>query len=414
MAAFGQTVRRWFNVSSAPDSKSSATSRLPHSGSQVTWLQQGKPNWTARGYSALVREGYLKNSVAHRAVKMVSECAASLPLQVLRDTVDVSKSPAGRLLARPNPAQDTVSFFETLYTHMQLAGNAYVEMVLGADGVPAELYLLRPDRMSVVPGSNGWPLAYEYKVAGRTHRFPVDSVTGRSNILHLKSFHPLDDHYGMSSLEAAAQSIDIFNATADWNKALLDNAARPSGALVFEPSDGQSGTLSDEQVTRLKAEMAEQFQGSENAGRPFLLEGGLKWQSVGFSPMDMDFINSKAVSAREIALAFGVPPMLLGLPGDNTYSNYQEANRALWRTSILPLVTKVMAGVDGWLMPRFGDGFTVSADTHNIPALAVEREKLWSRLNSAKFMTLNEKRLAVGLPPIKGGDVLSAKSEVAS
>src|SRR3546814_1188179 len=88
--------------------------------------------------------------------------------------------------------------------------------------------------------------------------------------------------------------------------------------------------------------MAAGFQGAANAGRPMLLEGGLKWQSLSLTPADMDFTETKAAAAREIALAFGVPPMLLGLPGDNTYANYQEANRALWRLTILPLVTKIV------------------------------------------------------------------------
>ncbi|MEA3035393.1 MAG: hypothetical protein QOH04_1155, partial [Sphingomonadales bacterium] len=117
----------------------------------------------------------------------------------------------------------------------------------------------------------------------------------------------------------------IHNAATKWNKALLDNAARPSGALVYAPGDG--AVLADEQYDRLKGEIEESFSGSANAGRPMLLDGGLKWQAMSLSPADMDFVGLKAAAAREIALAFGVPPMLLGLPGDATYANYQEANR---------------------------------------------------------------------------------------
>ncbi len=75
---------------------------------------------------------------------------------------------------------------------------------------------------------------------------------------------------------------------------------------------------------------------------------------MAFSPADMDFINAKHVAAREIALAFGVPPMLLGIPGDNTYANYQEANRAFWRLTLLPLVDKVLAALARWLGADFG------------------------------------------------------------
>ncbi|GEQ97057.1 hypothetical protein JCM17844_06940 [Iodidimonas gelatinilytica] len=272
-----------------------------------------------------------------------------------------------------------------------------------SSGRVAELYALRPERMTVVPGARGWPEAYEYRLGGHVHRFKVHQPSGRSPILHLKNFHPADDHYGLSALEAAAKSMDVHNAASSWNKALLDNAARASGALVFEPGDGVPGNLTDEQVGRLKAEMEAQFQGAANAGRPLLLEGGLKWQQMAFSPADMDFINTKNVAAREIALAFGVPPMLLGIPGDNTYANYQEANRALWRLTLLPLVDRVLLGLSRFLSKE-GDPVRLVADRDALPALAVEREALWARVGAAAFLTVNEQRAAVGLSPIAGGD----------
>lgn len=272
MAPLGQALRSLLPFGK----KASATHNLPYPSGQVTWLGANKASWTSRGYAALSREAYSKNVIAHRSIKMVAECGATIPLKLSRDNTLLQSSALQSLLARPNHMQDGISFVENLCGFLQLSGNVYIELVQGADGTPTELHLLRPDRMTVVPGSSGWPIAYDYKIGGRTHRFAVDSVTGRSNILHIKTFNPIDDHYGMSSLEAAAQSIDLHNAASDWNKALLDNAARPSGALIFEPGDGQSSSLSDDQVKRLKAEMQEQFQGRDNAGRPFLLEGGLK------------------------------------------------------------------------------------------------------------------------------------------
>ena len=96
--------------------------------------------------------------------------------------------------------------------------------------------------------------------------------------------------------------------------------------------------LSDNQFERLKRELEDNYQGAVNAGRPLLLEGGLDWKAMSLSPKDMDFLDAKHNAAREIALCFGVPPMLLGIPGDNTYANYQEANRAFCRSTVLPLV----------------------------------------------------------------------------
>ena len=173
-----------------------------------------------------------------------------------------------------------------------------------------------------------------------------------ASVLHLALFHPLDDHYGLAPLEAAQQSLDLHNAAARWNKALLDNSARPTGALVYSAGAGQSDRRRSS--TRLKGELEAAFQGAANAGRPMVLEGGLDWKSIGISPKDMDFIEAKHAAAREIALAFGVPPMLLGIPGDNTYANLAEANRALWRQTIVPLVRRVADDLSFWLAPAFG------------------------------------------------------------
>ncbi len=175
--------------------------------------------------------------------------------------------------------------------------------------------------------------------------------------MHLTLFNPLDDHYGLGALEAAAVAIDTHNAAAAWNKALLDNAARPSGALVYAGPDG--AVLSDSQYERLKRELETTYQGSANAGRPLLLEGGLDWKAMSLSPKDMDFMEAKHTAAREIALAFGVPPMLLGIPGDNTYANYQEANRAFWRHTVLPLANRIASALAQWLGPAFGAGVTL-------------------------------------------------------
>ena len=145
----------------------------------------------------------------------------------------------------------------------------------------------------------------------------------------------------------------MHNRASRWNKALLDNAARPSGALSYEPGDGAN--LSNEQFERLKRELEEQFAGATNAGRPLLLDGGLEWQSMALSPAEMDFVALKEAAARDIALAFGVPPVLVGLPGDATYANAREAGRALYRQTVLPLAGQVLRALEtmigDWLGP---------------------------------------------------------------
>lgn len=384
--------------------KQSAVAGLGAS-SETLWIGLNEPRWSGRNYQALAEEGFGKNVIAHRAIRLLGESAASVPLQLFRGDMRLDHHPLLDLLRRPNPARSQADFFEAAYAYLNIAGNSYLEMTRGVDGLPVELYCLRPDRMKVVAGSSGWPKAYIYAVNGQQHQFAVDPVSGESPVLHLKTFHPTDDYYGMSPLTAAAISVDIHNAASGWNKALLDNSARPSGALVFEPKDGNS-SLSREQFDRLKAEMEENFQGTRNARRPLLLEGGLKWQQMAFSPADMDFINAKHVAAREIALAFGVPPMVMSIPGDNTYSNYQEANRALWRSTLLPMMGKMISGLNHWLVPHFGDDLRLKYDLEAVPAMTHDRAALWQRVGAADFLTVNEKRAAVGLGAITGGDVI--------
>jgi HK97 family phage portal protein len=191
------------------------------------------------------------------------------------------------------------------------------------------------------------------------------------------------------------------NQSSVWNQALLQNGARPSGALVIKPSEGAVNYLTKEQFTRLQDQLNEKFMGGINAGRPLLLEGGLEWQEMSYSPKDMDFIEAKNSAARDIALAFGVPPQLLGIKGDNTYSNMQEARFAFWEETIVPLVDRTVDALNNWLIQYFGNKFKLAYDTSNISALSSKQEKLWQRIQNAEFMTTNEKRAAVGLAPIK-------------
>ena len=180
---------------------------------------------------------------------------------------------------------------------------------------------------------------------------------------------------------------------------MLDNAARPSGAIVYKGADGQ-GALGADQYERLISEMEMHHQGARNAGRPMLLEGGLDWKPMGFSPSDMEFQKTKESAAREIALAFGVPPVLLGIPGDATYANYQEANRAFYRLTVLPLATRVAAAVAHWLSSHLGEAVDLRPDLDQVPALASERDQQWLRVGAAEFLTGAEKRALLGLPRI--------------
>lgn len=349
-------------------------------------------NWSERGFSSLANAGYVRNPIVYRCVRMLAEAAMTVPYVVRENGQILTEHPALDLLKRPNPRQSGAEMREVLFSYLHTAGNAYVEAVIVEEEVKG-LYCLRPDRMKLVSGKDGWPIAYDYTAGGRTTRLPQD-IKPIPKILHLNLFHPLDDHYGLAPLAAAQFSLDIHNAAAKWNKALLDNAARPSGALIYS---GGSGNLTKTQFARLKEELEIGFQGAINAGRPMVLEGGLDWKSMALSPRDMDFIEAKNSAAREIALAFGVPPMLLGIPGDNTYANYAEANRVFWRQSVVPIVTRVASALGRWLEPAYENGFEIIPQLEGIEALSEDRAALWQRVSGASFLDDEEKRDLLGL-----------------
>ncbi|OYX61604.1 MAG: phage portal protein [Novosphingobium sp. 32-60-15] len=338
-------------------------------------------------YPVAIREAYLKNPVAQRAVRLVAEGIGGAPV--------VASDPA--LLALVSETSAGQPLLETLAAHLMLHGNGYVQVLRDVDGNPVELFALRPERVTVLPDAGGWPAAFAYKVGEKALRIEAVDDFGRPNLIHVKHFHPVDDHYGAGCLEAADEAVAIHNAAARWNRALLENAARPSGALVYDPGE-PGASLTADQFDRIKGELTAAYAGQANAGRPMLLEGGLKWQSLSLTPADMDFATLKAAAARDIALAFGVPPMLLGIPGDNTYANYREANRALWRLTLLPVAGKILVAIAEGLSPWFRDA-RLGVDLDRVPALAEDRERLWAQVSAAEFLSSDEKRAMLGIKP---------------
>lgn len=355
--------------------------------------------WTRLDYSSTARLGYTQNPVAHRCIRLISEAVGSLTLAVQTEAQgQLDVHPLLSVLNRPNERQSRSEFLQALIGYYQVAGSAFVHGIASSDGTPLELHLLRPDTVQAVMGADGWPHCFECGTGATKKRIAAHGWRDPSgNILQISSFNPLEPQTGLSPLQSAQAALKVHNAAAGWNLALLENSARPSGALVFAPKDG--GNLTEDQFERLKSELEENYTGPKAAGRPLVLEGGLDWKAMGYSPKDMDFIEAKQAAAREIALALGVPPMLLGLPGDNTYSNYQEANRAFWRQTIVPLVHKVLGALSHWLSPAFDGDCELTFDAEKIPELSNDRDSLWQRVNEADFLTEDEKRAAVGYGP---------------
>lgn len=338
----------------------------------------GRASFTAPDFGSLCREGFARNPVVYRCVRMISESAASVPLK-------------GEGL----PTAGTEAL-ERFYGYLQVAGVAYLQGV-EIEGDLVAFRALRPDTVTQLTDAAGRPAGFEVRTDRRKTVFPRDALTGRCAIMALALFNPMDEVVGQSPLRAAATSVDLHNQGTRWAKSLLDNSARPSGALIYKSGAGER--LSRDQIERLKAELEQGFTGPARAGRPMVLEGGLDWKTMGMSPSDMDFTQCRREASRDIALAFGVPPMLLGIPGDNTYSNYAEANRAFWRQTVIPLVGRTARAVSDWLSAFSEDPMTLAPDLDAVPALTTERSALWDRLEKASFLNENERRAFAGLPP---------------
>ncbi len=377
---------------SLADAFKSSASRVPLARSYSSpWIfGDGSQGRAPFEYSGAVRRAYLENPVAQRAVRLVAEGIGQAPLGATDPALAglVTATSAGQ------------SLLETLASQLLLHGNGFVHVIKDGAGRPVELFALRPERVRVIVGASGWPEAYAYRVGEQEMTIPAVDEDISPNIVHIKAFHPGDDHYGAGCLSAADQAVSLHNTASNWNRSLLDNAARPSGALVYDNGDGLG--LTGEQFDRLKAELAQAFSGDGNAGKPMVLEGGLKWQALSMTPADMDFAALKSAAARDIALAFGVPPMLLGLPGDSTHANYREANRALWRLTLLPLATKILSALKEGLVTWFPDA-PLGIDLDRVPALAEDRERLWAQVTAADFLGADEKRAILGLAPSHNG-----------
>lgn len=396
--------------------KEKATTPHVHTKSASFVFGVGALNVMQNRYTAHAVEGYGLNPVVRACVDKIADAITSVDLSAYKKNKEgeyelVKLHPMLDLITKPNPAMSCDDFLGAFVRYYLIAGKAFIQGI-GYDAMqsrpkpPSELHLLRPDLVKIEMGDKGLPSFYEYRNANYTKRFPVNQITGLSELLYKKTFNPTDAWEGLSPMTASAYGVDIQNYGAMWNLRLLQNEGRPSGALTVNGSDGSTQTLTEEQYYRLKEQIEQQFTGAANAGRPLLLEGGLQWQEMSMNAKDMDHQENINNAKRDIALAYGVPPMLLGIPGDATYSNMAEARLALWTDTVIPLLRSVLGSINSWLAPCYNDGVELWYDEDTIPALEPLRKMKADRVEASTTMTINEKRAAMGIEPQDGGDVL--------
>lgn len=380
----------------------------------------------ANNFETYALEGYSINPIIHACVDKIADAMSSVDIQLYtkkngkRQLVDKAHPLKTLLCDKPNPAQSPGAFIAEFASFWLIGGNAYMYGV-GADAAskkaPTELWVLNTGKVKPVENPNGQlPSAYEYRPSpNKVERYEVNQLTGHSAIMHLKTFNPLSKWVGLPPVMAAAFAADVFNEGQKWNLGLLQNSARPSGALTMKNADGSLATLSEEQFDRLKAQIDDQYSGSANSGRPLLLEGGMEWNEMSQTAKDMDHERNMLNNARWIAGVYGVPPMLINIPGESTFSNFEQARMALWTDSVLPKLNVLLGELNRWLCPLYGQDLELWYDEEMIPALEPLRKEKADRINNADYMTIDEKRKAMGLddlPSGMGNVILVQSSEV--
>ena len=344
---------------------------------QTMFIGGNAANWTQSNYEQFAMEGYVRNVVAHRCIAMIARSASFIDFKfgiIDQNGVFLENTTHNllKVFARPNPQDSCYDLLEKIYSYKLIWGNVFLLVQPNFEGTIASISCLRPDRVTVLSNDEGDVIGYRYKKNKKTKEDYLIKNDGSCNIIHIKSFNPLNDFYGLSAMESAKYSIDQHNEAAKYSKSLLQNSARPSGALVVKATEyNNGGKLTKEQFENLREQLYTQHSGVENNGKPLILEGGLDWKEMSISPRDMDFIENKHVAAREIALAFGVPSQLLGIPGDNTYSNMVEARASLWEQTIIPLVQDVAKTLERGLGAILtDDDLTIQFDRTRISELS--------------------------------------------
>jgi HK97 family phage portal protein len=352
------------------------------------------------------KEGYEGNTLVYRCTSIIAKAVASIPLRLMSGdkAMEEDAHPLAKLLAKPNPTQSTSDFLEWLTAYFVLLGNAMTEQVIGVDGAPIELWVWQPYRFRIcdpVDPRTPYPSQYEYRDGNGAHdrTWEVDPISGQSDIIHWRAFGPLNRWWGVPALKPAASDVDQNTEAGEWNRKNLANNMQPPGMLQ------SSGKLTPDQVADLKEQVRQRFQGPNNARTPLVLTGEFSWTAFGNNAQEMDWLKGSEMSAWKICAAYGVPTQVVPVPGGQTFANYEQARLALWEDTVIPTAQSLVALLNRVLVPRFADAqrrkLRIELNLENIPALLIRRAEKWKSIGEAHFLSLNEKRIALGYPPLK-------------
>jgi HK97 family phage portal protein len=364
--------------------------------------ESGFTHGTQFNYLNASEEGYKQVVWVYRCVNEIAKRVSSVPFVVYAEGRDGEKEeitgnhPLKSFLRKPNKLQGWAQFMRAHITLMQISGNSYWDISERIGKMPAEAWLLRPDRMLIVPGQgNDSRIArYEYTVGAQVNKVPLEDIE------HWKYFDPSDDYYGLSPLYVAGSCIDTENDTNDYNKYLMRNQARPSGVLQTDTK------LSDDVFKRLQSAI-QGWMGAKNAGKPIILEAGLKWAQAQLSQKDSDYVNLKKLNREELCAILGVPPVLVGIMDRATYNNFSEADTILWNQTVIPELREFRDNFNMRIAPMFDDGVYIDYDLSHVEALKENEDAVHDRARkdyTGGLLKLNEARKLANQEDLPGGD----------
>lgn len=351
--------------------------------------------WSSWNFTVFMNEGYRDNNTVRACITHIVLAAQECPIIVKDQNGEVvARSKLLDIINAPNPAQDWKAFLETaiVYHH---GGEAPIWF--NGIGPRQELMVLRPDWLELEENpATGLPNMWRYAPdSGNGLNIPA------ADMFNWKAFSPLNRWRGLSPLWAAGYAIDTLNEYNKSNKALLENGVTPSGVLYTD------GNLEDHVFKRLQDSFDDKYVGSDKKGKPMLLEGGLKWQQLGLSPKDMDFIAGTLAKKQDICETLGVPPQILGIPGSQTFANYMEARAALYEDTVIPMLNSFLSGISRTLKDKAREpGNYLCVDVERVPALESRRAERNKVVDGLKSLKVNEKREAMGYVSDPDGDVI--------
>jgi len=351
---------------------------------------------------------YTIHTWVYQAVFTLSTKIAEVPLALFKSTgptedevEEITKHAALDLLDKPNTYQPAFDFFEAIDTHLELSGNAYVQKVrTRPGGPPEELWPIRSDRVTVVPGVNRLVDGYIVRVGN--DYFPVLP----EDMIHFKYFSPINDHYGIGPLQAVKLGLVTDLYAGEYTKNFFLNSGRPDGLI----SSDQPLSDADAEVIRLRWQQL--HGGLERSHQIAVLGKGSKFQQLGLTQKDMDFPMLRKMNREEILAVFGVPPVMVGLLEYASYANAREQEKVFYQVSVIPRLIKLQQILTQALLSEWEDSsYYFSFDLSGIEALKEDlaaKSELGERLIRSGQWTPNEVRQEIWTrdPIDQGGDLI--------